>query len=189
MFGTLFEKSPLPRVRLKLETVYGKAFWWKDFPNKGTKMRAFDPTFSEHVPHPFKPNLLCRTTETLGLWLSTLTNLPTFSPSSNFNACCKWVEVEHTFSWVHMGHIRTNPQSTLANLSFAAVHYQSHTIHHFIFSLCFHMVFNNSLLFMSVSNLILINLHFMDMKSHILIFFSYACWRIGKKSEIVIKWR
>jgi hypothetical protein len=56
--GPLFQNCPIPRARLKLETVYGKAFGWKDFPNKGAKMSAWDPTFSEHVPHPLKPSLV-----------------------------------------------------------------------------------------------------------------------------------
>jgi hypothetical protein len=37
-------------------------------------------------------------------------------------------------------------------------------IHFYLFFLCFHMVFNSSSLLMSMSNLIYINLHFMDMK-------------------------
>jgi len=58
------------------------------------------------------------------------------------------------------------------------------------FPLCFHMVFNNSSLFMSMSNLIKINIHFMTMKRDMLMFFfSYPCWWIGKNNEIVIKWR
>jgi hypothetical protein len=51
------------------------------------------------------------------------------------------------------------------------------------------MVFNNSSLFMSISYLIQINIHFMDMKRSMLIFFSYACWWTKKKNEVVIKWR
>jgi len=51
------------------------------------------------------------------------------------------------------------------------------------------MVFNKSSLFMSISNLIKFFIHFMDMKSHMLIFFSYLCWWIGEKSEVVINWR
>jgi hypothetical protein len=42
---------------------------------------------------------------------------------------------------------------------------------------------------MSMSNLILINMHIVDMKRHMLIYFSYPCWQIGKKSEVVIKQR
>jgi hypothetical protein len=42
-------------------------------------------------------------------------------------------------------------------------------INYFIFSLCSHMLFSNSLLFMSMSNLILINILFMDMRRHMLI--------------------
>jgi hypothetical protein len=29
----------------------------------------------------------------------------------------------------------------------------------------------------------------MDMNKHLLIYFSYPCWWIGKKSEVVTKWR
>jgi hypothetical protein len=53
---------------------------------------------------------------------------------------------------------------------------------YFIFSLCFHMVFNNSLLFMSMSNLILINLHFMDMEKHVLMFF-FIYMLVDKEKE------
>jgi len=63
----------------------------------------------------------------------------TVSTFSNFNACSKWVEVDHTFSWVGMG---TEGQ-------IHQVHWQIWalccctlpvTINYFIFSLCFHMV-------------------------------------------------
>jgi len=79
------------------------------------------------------------------------------------------------------GRIKTNPQSTLTNSSFALLHTTSHD-QIFFFPLCFHMVFKNSLLFMSMSNLILINLHFMDMKRHILIFF-FICMLVDREKE------
>ncbi len=79
------------------------------------------------------------------------------------------------------GQIRTNPQSTLNNLRFALLHTTSQD-QLFHFSLCFHMVLNNSLLFMSMSNLILINLHFMDMKRHMLNFF-FICMLIDREKE------
>jgi len=54
-----------------------------------------------------------------------------------------------------------------------ALHYSAlpMTINYSIFLLCFHMVFNNSSLFMSMSDLIYINIIFMKMKRHILIGF------------------
>jgi len=55
------------------------------------------------------------------------------------------------------------------------------TINYYFF-LYFHI-------FKSMSNLIQINIHFMDMKRHMLIFNIYSCWCIGKKTETVIKWR
>jgi hypothetical protein len=45
------------------------------------------------------------------------------------------------------------------------------------------MVFKNSLLFMSMSNLILINLHFMGMKRHILIYF-FICMLVDREKEL-----
>jgi len=55
------------------------------------------------------------------------------------------------------------------------------------------MVFNNSSLFTSMSNLIEINIHFMDMKKHLLIYFFISMlvdmekeWD-NYKMEIVIK--
>jgi hypothetical protein len=52
------------------------------------------------------------------------------------------------------------------------------------------MILNNSSLFMSTSNLILIDIHFMKVKrTHVNLFFSNPCWWIRKKSEIVIRWR
>jgi hypothetical protein len=63
----------------------------------------------------------------------------------------------------------------------------------FFFFLCFHMVFNNSLLFMSMSNLVLINMHFKDMKIHMLICFFISIlanmekeWG-GYKMKVIIK--
>ncbi len=47
------------------------------------------------------------------------------------------------------------------------------------------MVFNNSLLFISMSNLIKINI--MDMKRHILIYFLICMLVSKKKSEVVIR--
>ncbi len=52
------------------------------------------------------------------------------------------------------------------------------------------MIFNNSSLFMSMSNLIEIDIHFINMKrTHVLKKNSNPCWWIGGKSEMVIKWR
>jgi hypothetical protein len=45
------------------------------------------------------------------------------------------------------------------------------TINYLFIFLCLHMIFNNLSFFMSMSNLIQINIHFIDMKRHMLIFF------------------
>jgi hypothetical protein len=68
------------------------------------------------------------------------------------------------------GHIRTNPQSTLANLSFALLHTTSHD-QLFYFSLMFSYGFQYSMLFMSMSNLVLIDMNFVDIKIEVLIYF------------------
>jgi hypothetical protein len=44
-------------------------------------------------------------------------------------------------------------------------------INYFIFFLCFHMIFNNLSLFMSMLNLIWININFTDIIRHLLICF------------------
>jgi hypothetical protein len=54
-------------------------------------------------------------------------------------------------------------------------------------SLCFHMVFNDSYLFMSMSNLIYINIYFIDMKIHMLICFLISMLVDREKNEIVSK--
>jgi hypothetical protein len=48
------------------------------------------------------------------------------------------------------------------------------------------MISNHLSLFMSISNLIQTNIHFIDKKRHMLIYFLDPWW-IGEKSEIVIK--
>jgi hypothetical protein len=80
---------------------------------------------------------------------------------------------------------------------YVATHYQWPPIilFYFILFLCFHMVFNNSSLFMSMSNLIYINIHFMDMKRRKLIgFFIFMLVEREKdwstyEMEVVIKKR
>jgi len=52
-----------------------------------------------------------------------------------------------------------------------------------------HMIINNSALFMSMSNLILININIMDMKRHILILFFHIMLVSKKRSEIITKIR
>jgi hypothetical protein len=91
----------------------------------------------------------------------------------------------HIFLSRHQ-HIRTNPPSTLTNLSFALLHTPSHG-HFYFFFLCFHMVFNNSLLFMSMSNLILNNLHFMDMTRHMLMLVDREKEWASYNMKVVIK--
>jgi hypothetical protein len=73
------------------------------------------------------------------------------------------------------------PSWTLLNFS---SQYQLWLVILFYF-LCFHMVFNDSSLFMSMSNLILIIIHLMDMKKHLLIIFYNK--NIGKKNDVIIK--
>ncbi len=60
-------------------------------------------------------------------------------------------------------------KKSILNLSFALLRTTSDN-QLYIF-LCFQTIFNNSLLFMSMSNLILINIHFVDMERHMLICF------------------
>jgi hypothetical protein len=52
--------------------------------------------------------------------------------------------------------------------------------------LCSHMVSNSSPLFISMSNLIKINIYIVDTKRHMLICLFISCWRVEKRSEIVI---
>jgi hypothetical protein len=79
----------------------------------------------------------------------------------------------------------------LHNLGIVLLHTTNDNQLFFSFSLCFHMVFDNSSLFMSMPNLIWININIMDMKVHILFFcFSYTCWWVGKKNVVIRKkWR
>jgi hypothetical protein len=63
------------------------------------------------------------------------------------------------------------------------VHYQWQ----FSFLLCFHIIINNSSLFMSMSNFLLININIMDMKRHMLVCF-FISMLVGKENrKILIK--
>jgi hypothetical protein len=70
--------------------------------------------------------------------------------------------------------ISKNP--SYINLSFTMMRITSDD--RLFFFLCFHTIFNNSLLITSMSNLILINMHFKDMKRHMLICFFHI--HVGK---------
>jgi hypothetical protein len=60
----------------------------------------------------------------------------------------------------------------IINLNFVLLHTTSdNQLSLIFFFLIIHMVFNNSSLFMSMSNLIKIYIHFMDMKLYMLIYF------------------
>jgi hypothetical protein len=67
-----------------------------------------------------------------------------------------------------------------------AMHYQQRQ---FSFLLCSHTIINNLLLFMSMSNLILININIMDMKRHMLICLFISMLVAKERNEIVIKIR
>jgi hypothetical protein len=55
------------------------------------------------------------------------------------------------------------------------------------FLLCFHSIINNSSLFMSMLNLISINIHIMGMKRYMLICFVVSMLVGKKRDEIVIR--
>jgi hypothetical protein len=74
---------------------------------------------------------------------------------------------------------------TFHNLSFALLRTTSDD--KFYFSYVFIRFSIISSLFMSMSNLIKINIHFIGHeKRYLNFFFLYSCWLIGKKSEVVI---
>jgi len=96
------------------------------------------------------------------------------------NSLCAFSKLQFSYLW----YIHYN------NLGLELQHSYAISLTITFFFKCFHMVSNNSSLFMSMLNLIWININIMDMKRHMLICLFVFHIHVGekrKKDEVVIK--